>query len=385
MKRRFRFGLRSQLVLAMLTCIVATVGVTMVLSQAIVTWYEAEFVRGLSPAALKASAEVDNFTLPNDRDAARELLARAKDIDDDLTLINLFLLAMIAAISILLTSIVAVFLASRIGKPLDAVSLAATQVAGGDLSARADVGEGGSGETARLIENFNVMAAALERFERQSVESSAAIAHELRTPLTILRGRLQGMLDGIFGRDGRDIETLITQVDSLTQIVNDLNIVSLAKAGRLAVNQERVDLADEVDRLLSLVEPSLTAAGFDVTCELQACAVFADPNRIRQATLALVENARVHASSGRAIHVETRSENGIAIIAVSDRGAGLPIGDAALLFEPFWRSDTSRNRRGGGSGLGLSVVAAIIEAHGGSIHALARDGGGAIFELRLPS
>ena len=384
MMKRFRFGLRTQLVLGMITCIVLTVGITMALGDILVNWYEQELARGLSPAAIKANAEVENFTLPNDRDASRELLARAKDVEDDLEFINYLLFAGIAAVSILLTSVIGVFLANRIGKPLDAVSLAATKVAGGDLSARADSGGGGSGETARLIENFNLMAASLERFERQSVESSAAIAHELRTPLTILRGRLQGMLDGIFKRESNDIELLIGQVDSLTQIVNDLSIVSLANAGRLGVMYEYFDLARQVGALVSVVQPSLEASGFRLTMDLQACEVRADPKRIRQATLAMLENARVHAASGLAIHVETLTERNRAIIRIGDRGPGLPPGDPARLFEPFWRSDASRNRASGGSGLGLSVVASIAEAHGGTLHALPRKGGGAVFELRLP-
>lgn len=383
--RRFRLGLRTQLVIAMVTCIVVTVGVTMVVGDYISNWYEQEFVQGLSPEAIKANEEVEAFKLPNDRRASRELLARAKDVQGQIEYINYFFLSGIALLSILLSSLIAVFVASRIGKPLESVSIAASQVAQGNLTARADAGRGGSGEAYQMIENFNLMAASLERFERQSVESSAAIAHELRTPLAILRGRLQGMLDGIFNREGRDIELLIGQVDSLTQIVNDLSVVSLANAGRLGMKREPIDLATEIAALLALIEPDLIAAGISVSRELRACRVRADPNRIRQATLALVQNARVHASAGRSIHVETFTEKRTAIIRVSDRGPGLPPGDPALLFEPFWRSDTSRNRAAGGSGLGLSVVASIVEAHGGTVHALPRVDGGAVFELRLPS
>ncbi len=381
--KRFRFGLRTQLVIAMVTCIIVTVGVTMVMADAVGAWYDREFVRGLSPAAVKANAEVGAFKLPTDREASRELLARAKDVENDLKVINDYLLAAIAAISIFLSSIMAILVARLISKPLESVSIAASQVARGNLAARADAGRGGAGETYQMIENFNLMAASLERFERQSVESSAAIAHELRTPLAILRGRLQGMLDGIFNRDGRDIELLINQVDSLTQIVNDLSVVSLANAGRLGMKREPIDLATEIGALLDLVEPDLSAVGIDVSRELRACPVRADPNRIRQATLALVQNARVHATAGLSIHVETLIEKRAAIIRVSDRGPGLPAGDPALLFEPFWRSDTSRNRAAGGSGLGLSVVASIVEAHGGTVHALPRSGGGAVFELRF--
>jgi two-component system, OmpR family, sensor histidine kinase AdeS len=385
MIKRFRFGLRAQLIIAMIACIVLTVAITSIASQYANEWVNGELEKGLSAAAIQANKDVQAYRIPNDLKAAKELLDKSRQLDKDLENVAAIIFGFVAVVSVIISSLIATFVATRIARPLDAVSGAAKQVADGDLSARAVVKQRTSGETARLVENFNAMATSLEAFQRQSVESSAAIAHELRTPLAILHGRLQGILDGIFPRQNDDINMLIAQVVSLTQIVNDLSIVSLSTAGQLNVIRESIDAATEIALVLKAVQPDLEAAGFYVGVDLQPCAFCADPNRIRQATLALVQNARIHAESGRAIHIETALDGNEAIISVSDRGPGLPPGHAERVFEPFWRSDTSRNRASGGTGLGLSVVASIVAAHKGSVRAFPRKGGGVTFEMRLPT
>ncbi len=228
------------------------------------------------------------------------------------------------------------------------------------------------------------MASSLERFQRQSVESSAAIAHELRTPLTILQGRLQGMVEGVFETKPRDLEGLIDQVESLSRIVSDLNIVSLAQAGRLSVHQEPVWLEESMASLLHTVMPDLEKAGLIVEADLRPANGFADASRVRQAALVLIENVKRHAAAGGSIRVETGVDDRQAFIRVLDRGPGINPDTVDRMFEPFWRSEASRSRATGGSGLGLSVVASIASAHGGSVSAAPRDGGGAVFELRLP-
>jgi two-component system, OmpR family, sensor histidine kinase AdeS len=379
-----RLGLRGQLVIAMVGSIIITVLITMVVSTALQPWVDYEFEKGLSSEAIKANADIKAYRVPTDLRAARELLDRSRKLDKELEYVGYIIFLAVALLSILIGSAIALMLATRIGRPLDAVSTAAKQVAAGDLSARAVVVSGIGGETARLVDNFNTMAASLERFQRQSVESSAAIAHELRTPLAILRGRLQGIHDGIFQRQNNDINLLIVQVESLTQIVEDLRIVSLATAGQLTIVCEPMEAATEIGLLLITMRPALEAAGFYVGIDLAPCMIDADPNRIRQAALALIENARTHAEVGRAIQIETLSEGEDAIIRVSDRGPGIPLDQIERIFEPFWRGDASRNRASGGSGLGLSVVASIVAAHRGFVSAFPRKGGGVTFELRFP-
>ncbi len=381
--RRFRLGLRSQLIIAMMICIVTTVSIAIAATVYFINQQRVDYEQSLSPRARKAQAEIDASQIPTDLEAVREIFAADKRATDESEYLGNLALLTVAFVSILVGSLIAIVLATRIGRPLHSVSTAAKRVALGDLAARANPAVGGAGETVDLIENFNAMAESLQAFQRQSIENSAAIAHELRTPLTILRGRLQGMVEGVFKTERRDLDGLITQVESLTQIVNDLSTVSLAQVGRLHVDFARTDLADELAALVHMITPDLVAAHMAVEVALAPAPARADANRVRQAALALIDNARCHAHRGGVVRIESEVVGDRAVIRVLDRGPGLTDDAAAHVFEPFWRSDASRSRASGGSGLGLSVVSSIAKAHGGSVFAAPREGGGAVFEIHL--
>lgn len=269
-------------------------------------------------------------------------------------------------------------LARRIVLPLTSLAETARRIADGDLSARATVGDRTIGETAALVDDFNAMAARLEGLAKGMVAWNASIAHELRTPVTILKGRLQGVWDGVFEMDEAALLSLLKQVDGLARLVEDLRVVSLADSGHLHLQLEEVDLAQVIGDLKGAVEPALTAAGFSPQWRLAPAATLCDPVRLRQAVLALIENARVHATPGPLL-IETQATPDGIRIAVEDSGPGLAPGFETLAFDPFQRASSSRN----GSGLGLSVVRAVAEAHKGDVeYRPTREG--SVFEIRVP-
>lgn len=265
--------------------------------------------------------------------------------------------------------------ARRLLRPIDAVAQAAQLLATGDTSARAHSKPAGIREIDAFQANFNSMAAAIQRGERNLRESNAAIAHELRTPLTILNGRINGMIDGVFPTDPEGMEALLVQTAQLQRLIEDLNLLTLAEAGRFVLRTEAVDLAD-------LARRALEGEG-DITLSLKPAPAEADPDRVRQILAALVLNARRYA--GGVLTVETDTEDGQAVLRVLDRGPGLPPEAAIHAFDRFWRAEMSRSRAGGGSGLGLSVVRALAETHGGTVAYTDREGGGAAFVVRLPA
>jgi two-component system sensor histidine kinase AdeS len=146
-----------------------------------------------------------------------------------------------------------------------------------------------------------------------------------------------------------------------------------------------MELATEVESLLPVIEPDLHALGMRLELDLRPAPVHADPQRLRQMLICLLDNARRYASEGGVVRIETHASGSAGVLRVLDRGAGFPPGGAARAFERFWRSEASRSRQTGGSGLGLSVVRAIAEAHGGRAHAANRPDGGAVLEVRLPA
>lgn len=270
----------------------------------------------------------------------------------------------------------------RLIGPLEAVGSAARSIASGDLTAAAIFQGAMFDETRDLVQDFNAMADRLRRSDSEMRAWNSAIAHELRTPLTILRGRLQGIFDGAFAPEVAG--GLIAQVDSLTRIVGDLNVFTLARNGRLELQLENVDLRSEVETVLSVVASELKDAGMDIVLDLASSVqVVADSARVRQAILVILENARRYAAPG-ILRIETHATHEEGLLRISDDGPGLPPGAEQLVFEPFWRADESRSRAKGGSGLGLAVVQAIAQAHGGGVHAHPATPRGATFEIHLP-
>lgn len=285
--------------------------------------------------------------------------------------------------SLIVASAVALKLANRILAPLNSIAESARRIAAGDLTARALPGDRTLGETAHLVSDFNAMAQRLQDMADEMAAWNAAIAHELRTPLTILRGTLQGIADGVFTPDEQRIRTLLLQIEGLSRLVDDLRVVTLAETRRLDLQIETVAVATEIQRVLDLTGPALAEASLTVELTTFDIAIEADGMRIRQALLALIENARRYAGPGRLeITMLALDEN--IVIRVEDEGPGLEPDFAKRAFETFSRGEASRSRRSGGSGLGLSVVRAIAEAHGGTVSYRRSARGGAAFDLVLP-
>lgn len=283
-----------------------------------------------------------------------------------------------------MTGTVGFLLAQRFGRPITAVALAARRVARGDLTARAEVPLPGNPELATLVADFNQMADHLERAEGERRMTTAAIAHELRTPLTVMRGRLQGMLDGVFETNRGEVTRLVAQTDLLARIVEDLRTVTLAEAGRLDLRWETLELRALAAECIEIMGPRLTNSGLRAEVHGEAVSIRADRDRLMQALCAFLDNAVRYAPNTGVVDITVIREESVASVAVADRGPGLPEGGTELAFQGFWRADESRSRALGGSGLGLAVVQAIAFAHGAQARATNRTGGGSIFEIRFP-
>jgi two-component system sensor histidine kinase AdeS len=302
--------------------------------------------------------------------------------DDWLTGLDFLILSGLIFVALIGAAVASVRLAKRILEPLESLAQSARRIKDGDLSARAFPGDRSLGETAHLVTDFNAMAQRLQDMAADMTLWNATIAHELRTPLTILKGRLQGIIDGVFEPDEHSLQGLVLQVDSLARLVEDLRTVTLADSGHLDLRLEPVPLKAEIQKLALLVEPELKADGFELRLDLADIVVQADALRIRQVLLALITNARRYAVRGT-IEIAVVEEGQRAVIRVSDEGPGLASDIAPRAFEPFTRGVQSGLQEAAGSGLGLSVVRAVVEAHGGEIRYSPSAKGGAMFEISL--
>jgi two-component system OmpR family sensor kinase len=293
----------------------------------------------------------------------------------------------IALVALALLSLVVVHLGLR---PLAAIGRTAAAIAGGDLGRRVER-EDERTEIGRLGRSLNAMLEQIEEGYRAKTESErklrrfvADASHELRTPLSAVRAYAELFERGASTRPAdleRSMRGIERESERMSRLVDDLLLLARLDEGlplrqdtvRLdAVAAEAVEAARAVDRSRPV---ELAAEPVEVT---------GDGDRLRQAIDNLLANARAHTPAGTRVYVSVAEDAGSVVLRVSDEGPGLAAGDAAHVFERFWRADVSRARASGGVGLGLAIVSGIARAHGGAATAEPSTVG-ATFALTLPA
>ena len=220
-------------------------------------------------------------------------------------------------------------------------------------------------------------------------ELVAVASHELRTPLTSILGYvsvLQDEGDDLTDEHRRFVGVIERNAERLLGLVVDLLFVARVEAGGLRLEPEQVDLRTIVEECLETHRPSAEGAG--VTLDLSACddapVVDGDPDRLAQLVENLVSNAIKFMPGGGRLDVRLASEGGCAVLEVEDTGLGIPAGEQEHLFERFFRSSTARAAAIQGTGLGLTIAKAIVDAHGGTISFTSEEGVGTVFRVGLP-
>jgi signal transduction histidine kinase len=289
-----------------------------------------------------------------------------------------FELAVLAAVAMGVGVAVGMLVAGRLARPLTALSAAARRVAWGDLAARPQVPLRllrRADETGGLLRDFTAMAESLEQLDAERRTAAASVAHELRTPLTILQSRLEAARDGLLPIDDRELGTLLQQTRVLSRLVDDLRTVNLAEAGRLRLVPRPVDLGELAGRVSAGFRTAAVGRGVDVVVEATAVPAIADPDRVTQVLGNLLDNALRHTPAGGTVRVGVERTQAGAVLTVTDSGPGFPDDALGRVFDRFSRADAARSRATGGSGLGLAVVKALVELHGGRVEARNPGGG----------
>lgn len=281
--------------------------------------------------------------------------------------------------------LVASLLALQITAPARALMRAARRVAAGDLSQRVEVRSGD--ELGQVSAAFNEMAAALARQETLRRHMVADVAHELRTPLAVIRVELESLQDGLTEPTPEALASLGEEVDLLARLVEDLRLLSLMDAGQLDLKLQAVALDDLGLNLIQQVGTAAARKGVAVESSLPADLppARADPDRLRQVLLNLLNNALRHTPAGGTIRLSAQAEGSYLHLQVADTGEGIALEDLPHIFERFYRTDGSRARSSGGSGLGLSIVRGLVEAMGGRVWAESTPGQGTVVHFTLPS
>jgi signal transduction histidine kinase len=294
----------------------------------------------------------------------------------------------IVLVAILLAGAAGTLLSRRIARPLEGLAHAASAVAGGDLDqcvpADSDIRELHS-----LGEAFNDMTTNLRQSDQAKNAFIADVTHELRTPLTVINGTIEtledGALDDLEGR-GPLLQSMQAETKRLIRLVNDLLVLTRADAGALNLKLESINLGElayaRCGNLSPLAEPRQVVLNVDVRGQAR---VRGDADRLTQMLDNLLDNAIRHAPDGSTVTVAVNQEGNEVRCAVSDQGAGIPAQHLPLIFERFYRVDTSRDRHSGGSGLGLAIVRSLVLAQGGRITADSIEGQGTTMTFWLPA
>jgi two-component system OmpR family sensor kinase len=314
-----------------------------------------------------------------------EMLVIAVSLQDvNSTLRRLFLVELLVTLVVLAASAVLGLWIIRIGlRPLLAIEQTAVAITAGDLSLRVEHPDPQT-EVGRLGSALNTMLDRIEASDKRLRRFVADASHELRTPLAAVRAYAE-----LFGRGAasrpEDLERSMTgitrEAERMSLLVDDLLLLARLDEGR-PLEREPVDFAAVVSEAVDAARVVEPERPIDVTVD--AATVKGDRDRLRQVVDNLFANVRAHTPAGSPVSVELGAANGTARLAVADRGPGVSEDDAARIFERFYRVDASRARASGGVGLGLSIVVAVVAAHGGSVVTEATPGGGATFVMKLP-
>ncbi|HZJ40078.1 MAG TPA: ATP-binding protein [Demequina sp.] len=295
-------------------------------------------------------------------------------------------LSVALAAAIITALVVSIAIARRIGSSLSSLSAASRRVADGEVGTRVPSPRMGR-EFDDLVESFNLMASKLDASEGLRKRLLSDVAHELRTPVATIHASLEALEDGVADLDAETVAMLRAQSARLTRLAEDLAAVTRAESGEMNLSIQPCDPT----LLLRAAHDAAREAAAErkVTLTLEADStlpqVAADSDRMAQVLGNLVDNALRHTQAGGEISLKAGAARGMVELSVSDNGEGIAPEHLPHVFERFYRADTARDRAHGGSGIGLAITKALVEAHGGALRAeSAGVGRGARFVVAIP-
>ena len=295
-------------------------------------------------------------------------------------------IALAVIVSVTLAALLGIALSAQITRPLAVLDAAARKVASGDLSVMVPVS--GGDEVASLASSFNTMTEELRRLDEAKRRIIADSAHELRTPVTLIRGSLEGMIDGVFPLDMGTIRGVHDETMRLSRLIDMLRELELIDSGELKLDRAELDLASALNKAANLFRLSAGEKEIHIEVDDRGAAglkAFADALRFEEVLYNLIGNAIKYSPRGGKVALSARQEGPSVLVSVDDSGPGIPGPEREKVFERFYRTDKSRAQDSGGRGLGLSIAYEIVKAHGGRVRVEDSPLGGAAFIVELPA
>jgi len=295
------------------------------------------------------------------------------------------LILVIVPLSLLAVGLGGWFLARRALEPVTAIRSAAAKIGSGNLHRRVPVGQSRD-ELSDLATTFNDMIERLEHTFQSQRRFVADASHDMRTPLMVVGSKLELVRrrDDLPESVASDLALCSSEIERMARTVDDLLLLARADAEqlRLVRSVERLDeiVVDCAARMRGPATERNISLWVDVA---DAVRVQCDATAIQRALTNVVENALKYSPPGTTVRIRTERSGDMAVVSIADEGVGIPAGDLAQVFDRFYRCDVSRSTPG--SGLGLSIVKTIVEAHGGTVSVESAQGAGTTVTIALPA
>jgi signal transduction histidine kinase len=293
------------------------------------------------------------------------------------------LLEVCAGLALGLALLAAAIVAATLVRPLRRLTETAERMSRGDLTARAHVR--GGAELEQLADAFNHLASTLAREDEVRRAAAADIAHELRTPVAGIVSRIEAAQDGVMDDEAANLEAMHAEALRLAALVDDVGKLAEAERPDLVISRVPLDLADSCAGRAAAYEGFFAAKGIAFETHLEPTPACGDARRIEQVVDNLLSNALRYTDPGGRVELHVRGDAWGSVIEVRDTGIGISRADLPHVFDRFWRSDRSRSRATGGSGIGLAVVRELVRAHHGRVDLQSELGQGTTARVVLPS
>lgn len=295
---------------------------------------------------------------------------------------NSFIIA--AFIALIFGFIISIIISRQLSNPLLKITKTANEMRTGNLEARAFV-KTNTKELDELSNSINYLAESLSKQDMLRKRLTSDMAHELRTPLTTLKTYVEAFIDGIWEPTVERLEIFYEEIQRLTKLVDNLRNLAKLEQADLNLNKSNINLSNELEKILDTFKPLYVKKDYklvsNITPDIKA---IMDKDKFKQIINNLLLNTYNHLNPNGAVEVILKKEKQTIIIKVIDNGIGIPEKDLPYIFERFYRSDLSRAKNTGGSGIGLTITKSFIKAHGGEIYVKSKLNEGTTFTIKFP-
>jgi signal transduction histidine kinase len=293
------------------------------------------------------------------------------------------ILVVVGFVSLLMALLLGAVMSKRISRPISKAIQAASEISKGNFKQRIEE-KSSTKEINQLTDTVNGLADSLEKQESLRKTMAADVSHELRTPLASLQSSLEAMIDGIWQPTNERLESCHEEILRINRLVGDLEKLERAEAENAVLNISEFDISDLTEHIIHNFETDFYKKGVELNFKGEAVLISADRDKISQVIINLVSNALKYTPKEGRVDVDVKGTERSVEVTVKDNGNGIPSEDIPNIFERFYRADKSRNRLTGGSGLGLTITKAIVEAHKGKISVSSELNKETIFTVNLP-